>query len=484
MYKLNLIKLLKIFSHNDLREFDKFLLSPLYNNQNTLVRFFRELRKYHPDFSNKKLNSKMLFKSVNPEKVFNSVLFRKYVSSLTKLAEQYLSISKLSEDSYRMKLILLQLYDQAGLESLFMKKEKSLTESENKKSLVNAPYIENRIWHSEIRYNYYSKIKQYERSLEAITENLVYSYLRFIFSYSNNLRKFYVLKYNYDPAEINKYFKQHFELVGESFFENAENLFSGKELLLFRLFNYDRKISVNDNDENSFKKLRETVFLCTEILTNNMLYYYIARLNIFCLIMTSRNIEGYKQILFENHKYMFNKDLFFSDNRRTLTYGEYISILLSALKVGQFDWAYDFILNCKNNPDQTDSADLSRYGYLNFLFYKGEFKECLNNCSLASLKNITLKIGVSKITLKVMYELGYFDSARSFLSNYKHYLNNSSNLSINIGSREIQFTNYYQILLNNTKSSKKTYLKNIIMDLKSETNIADKDWLMSKFQNV
>ena len=48
--KLNLIKLLREFTPREMNNFGKFVRSPFFNNQSTLIRLFDELKKYYPDF--------------------------------------------------------------------------------------------------------------------------------------------------------------------------------------------------------------------------------------------------------------------------------------------------------------------------------------------------------------------------------------------------------------------------------------------------
>ena len=46
LHTSNLIKVLSTFSKKELNEFEKFVSSPFFNNQSTLVRLFNEIKNY------------------------------------------------------------------------------------------------------------------------------------------------------------------------------------------------------------------------------------------------------------------------------------------------------------------------------------------------------------------------------------------------------------------------------------------------------
>ena len=88
------VKILKKFSPDEIKEFEKLLNSPLHNNHLTLVKLFGELKKYYPKFSDRKITKEFLFGIVNKGKSYDDKLFRKYLSRLNKLAEEYLTLCR------------------------------------------------------------------------------------------------------------------------------------------------------------------------------------------------------------------------------------------------------------------------------------------------------------------------------------------------------------------------------------------------------
>ena len=80
MKNSKLISLLKSFSENELKEFRKFIDSSFFNKEGKYVlRFYNEVRKHYPDFTNASLERKNLFEKLYPGKSYDDVINRKLI---------------------------------------------------------------------------------------------------------------------------------------------------------------------------------------------------------------------------------------------------------------------------------------------------------------------------------------------------------------------------------------------------------------------
>ena len=128
----NLFKLLKNFSKEELIEFEKYVSSPLYNSQGTLVRLLGELKLHYPEFSGEDFTKEILFSKVNPGKKYNDDIFRKYMSNLFKLAEGYLIYLENKTAWDRQTVNLLDQFDKRNLKGFY---DKHLDQAENNSEL-------------------------------------------------------------------------------------------------------------------------------------------------------------------------------------------------------------------------------------------------------------------------------------------------------------------------------------------------------------
>ena len=58
------LDIIKTFSEDEIKKFDLFLSSPYFNSKKSIVRLFKELRKFYPDFDSEDLTEEYLYSKV------------------------------------------------------------------------------------------------------------------------------------------------------------------------------------------------------------------------------------------------------------------------------------------------------------------------------------------------------------------------------------------------------------------------------------
>ena len=84
-----LLQLLKSFSEEEGKRFEKFLASPYFNNSNKLYRFFKLLSYHGPLYESDKLNKKILYSKLHGKQPYNDHTMRELMSDLLKLANEF-----------------------------------------------------------------------------------------------------------------------------------------------------------------------------------------------------------------------------------------------------------------------------------------------------------------------------------------------------------------------------------------------------------
>src|SRR5262245_37025925 len=90
MKKSKLIQILKSFSSDEMKEFEKFISSPFFGCKNFVLNFFRELKKYYPYFKEEDIQKEEIFARLYKNKKYNDGLIRRMTSDLITLAEEYI----------------------------------------------------------------------------------------------------------------------------------------------------------------------------------------------------------------------------------------------------------------------------------------------------------------------------------------------------------------------------------------------------------
>ena len=100
MIKSKAIELLKAFNKAELKDFEKFLNSPFHNVYETVIKLFKIVKKFYPDFESEKLNYRFLFNSLYKNKKYSEALLRNVMSDLLKAGEDFLAHRALKHSAF------------------------------------------------------------------------------------------------------------------------------------------------------------------------------------------------------------------------------------------------------------------------------------------------------------------------------------------------------------------------------------------------
>jgi len=393
---------------------------------------------------------------------------------------------KFSNNKMKSDLTLLEYYENTGLSNLYLKKDKEISDMSFKKEKISLDYPVNKITHLEINYNFLTRNHGIEdqfriKSLDLILKNDLYVFINFLFYFANNLRKLYMYKYYFDISETSVIFNKLFSLIRIEDLEILEKQCSGNDKMFLKLIKFDIMMSTENFDDITLRNMRKTVFECSDILNNNLLYYYFARMNTFCSAKRTSKNEYYNRILFENYKHMLEMDLFFTEGIRKLNMSEYQGIIYFALKAKEFEWTENFIAKCKNQELVLDHENVELYSLALLSYYKEEYENCINYSSKVNLKNFFLRFGLSKITLKAMYELNYLEMADKYAKNYKRFIQSQPGIIEDFRLKELKFLEYFNLLIHKKKDPDKFIPKNFMSKLGSESETKSNEWIIEKF---
>ena len=84
------INLIKTFSPEEIKSFEKFIMSPYFNSVKNYVILFEEIKKFYPEFNDSKFTNDYIYKKLFKGKPFNKQVMWNITSGLEKLAVEFL----------------------------------------------------------------------------------------------------------------------------------------------------------------------------------------------------------------------------------------------------------------------------------------------------------------------------------------------------------------------------------------------------------
>lgn len=479
-----IIKILKKYSPKELIEFEKLLSSPFFNNHSTLIKLFRELKKFYPEFSDKILTKENLFEIINPGKNYDDRLFQKYLSRMNKLSEEYLSILEFRNDHNDKELKILFQLSKRDLKEVYSRKlneyEKDL--EKNSKLDENYYYFKHKL--ADIKY--YQKArenKQFSGSKELIDSyNYIINYLLVISSSSIN--QLFSDKYSYKYSELansSGIFYDRSEIL-----KNLHKIIKStpsndkKRLLFLELIQNDLNMNSGKNELKAFKNLRKIVFENTEVLSDMFLLYYLKRLNVYCTIEIAKGNYGLSKDLLENYKLMLEKKLFSLDGVPDLRLVDYRIILFTALKENEIVWAEKFINESVTLIKEESRENIINFGYAVLLFSKNNYSGSLDYISMIKYEMLPITIDIYVLRAKIFYELGFYDTAQSIADSLRHFISNNKVISDILKNSLKNFFRFFTTLLRLKKNYSKAKNERLLFELQNSTGTWNKIWLTEK----
>lgn len=138
MHKFAVVQILKSFSKQEMKEFDKVVCSPFFGGSAYIYKFWRELKKYYPDFKEEKIERKKLYAALYPTKKYDDAVIRKIASLLHNMAERYIGIKRAnSENAWFIELFAAISLRERRLNRLFEHKAASLEKRFDKISIYD-----------------------------------------------------------------------------------------------------------------------------------------------------------------------------------------------------------------------------------------------------------------------------------------------------------------------------------------------------------
>jgi len=482
LHTSNLIKVLSTFSKKELNEFEKFVSSPFFNNQSTLVRLFNEIKNYYPEFNSIDFTKENLFSIINPGKKYNDTLFRKYFSNLAKLSEDFLVCIDIKSNDDRRQTSLLDQYDKRILYPMFEKLSQQINERLDHEGITNESfYYKN--FREELKASFNIRTNNLQRLNNDLKNAHKYILLHLLLSSTVYSNMMLVNKKSFKDADLENTFEGFFETFDLIKYLESRNDLSRSESLFVDLCKYDILLMKDPCVKENLTSMNDVLLKMTSHLNKNLLYTFFSHLNIYYIINIENGKKEYLRDLFENYKLMISKDLYISEGRGYINFSEYRSILLYALKLKEYDWAEEYINKHKtyHNPETQKNISNFSFAYLNF--EKNNYDEALNFLSKVKRDNIIIKLDTEVIYMILYFEKGYFDSALSLAETTFQSLSTNKVLSKDVLINQLKFIKYFKAVIKiDSVRNDRTSIEILYNTISSEPQFRRKDWLLSKLE--
>lgn len=488
MQNTKLVTLLRTFDKKELKEFEKFVSSPFHSGSRDLMPLLNEIKKYYPKFDNPKFTGEEIFKKAFKGKKYDEGYFRKMLSFLYKMGEDFLVELELREKHTERDLLLLKQFRKREMESAFIGLSESIDKGLQLKDLSLEDYFSNRLRYTMERFEFYYEFKtDYEKALslasghlESATGQFIYFFIKGLIA-RNISERAYSAKFNSSllgPLEKSFNVKEFFDLAGDNEIIN---------LLLIDYF-IERAIA-QPGRTDLLDKAVEFLLANIDRISQGSKYAYFRDIlgavtaHIFAS-GTGEKRQKLRSKYFDLIKLRIEHNALLPAHKKYLSMVEYIGILKNALSSREFDWVEKFITSNNVLIETPHRKNIREYSYAMLLSVKGEYEKSLEHLAVIKPTTDYIKYDVRELSMVLYYELRLGEEARYIINNSQRYYDTNKELGSAMKRNGLNFLKYYKLLINYLDDGDKETIEMNFPKLKAEKIITGKPWLMAKFREI
>jgi len=492
LYSLKITEILKTFSVQELKEFEKFVSSPFFSRGRNVVPVYKAVKKFYPDFNDKKYNKENIFRLAYKNKKFSSALYRRLISDLTLLAEEYLRYLWFNSAGVEREIALVYGYSRKNKFKLMAAPLKKLSRQLDTMR-VDQDYFEY-FYQLQCMYVHYYQCASdnYRLHLRNSIDKGEFLILNVLSRLAQILHDNFVLKhaYNCDYEEnILNAFKDNFSIEG---FIDSVSRKEGKYNKIINFYSSLIKLYIDTEKKgnNQTRDIENDFTMSFGYLKEiyNELNYSERNLagvilTTFCTLKINEGLDVFVKHIFDLYKFMFQENILLYSG--FIPYQVYLDYLSKAFFLNETEIAENFIneYTAKLNPEVKDLAYGQSMAML--MLNKKKYTE-----SLEILKKIKPFDFKNKCEIRILqavnyYELGYYDNLEHFIETTVKMLEKNENITIYKKRIYVPFFSYLRKLIKfRYKDTDKIEAELLINSINSEKYFSYKKWLLEKFREL
>lgn len=472
MKDYKLIKVLKKLSTSDLGKLRSFIDSPYFDFHKDNVLFFNELLHV---FKTDKIDYHLLWTS-SQQSDFSDERLRKKLHECLLITEKFLAHERFQNSQMDLSKSLLDATVEKGIDELVPKALKNFDDALNDEKALTFEYYAHRFHHYDSLINLTG---DFERKI-AMKKNRDSSeymlkadrILNEIFL-SEKLRLTHLL--NNDNSVSNKDDKL-------TFVDEVQNFAKRTARRGSKPYFYLQLIELSEKEEN--QKLIEIDKLHDYVSKKSTLFDFSEFRNIILTLineairLSNKGNKAADQLLFKLWQSGLKQNSFLvKDEMLTDTFR---NICFNACKVGEYDWAIEFIENNKNRLNIKYRSSAVAFNKARVFINQKDYEHVIETLRDVEFDDITYNLNTRLMLLVSYYELDEIDALDSLIKSFNVYLRRKSNISERRKSSFKNFNTTLQDIIRVKERRDKVKLKNIRKKLESKMIAPNKDWLLEK----
>lgn len=479
-----LIEILKVFTPDEWKTFEKFVSSPYFSTGRDISGLFNLLKKHSPGFTSGELEKETAYKILFPGESFNEKKLKNVSSDLTKLAEQFLAHEYMRSDETLFEESLAAAYKDKKSEKLFLKTLNSLDKKISQSRFDSDAGFVKEEKLERLKESYYLATNKFDKSVPIRIKYTEYAILTFLVSFLRKQRDTCIIEHSYNM----KFGSPLIDSVSESIdFDKMLSLLEKRKsqwLWLIEIYYYAVKSIQNTDEPALIDKFKKLFFENIDKFSHREKYFIFNDFIAWIHFRDSKTGAYSIEEEFEITKKMLENNAYSQSDKDYLHVVLYRNILVMAVSLKEYEWFGKFIEDFTPRLKPEFRENMKNLAMANLYFEKGNFDEALSSLSNIPYDVFVYKIDIKNLMLRVYYELELFDQAFSLIDAFKHFLSDSNEFSDYFKNQHSNFLLMYNKLLKAKSANNFKDAGFLSKEISKKENVASKGWLLEKAKEM
>jgi hypothetical protein len=466
MQKSVLSEIIRSLEKKEIRELNKWLLSPAHNQRQDVIKLFEFLVKNLPNGDEGAEKTKA-WKFVFPAEPYDDAYLRQVMYFLLKAIEEYLVFVDVANDKVQFQIALTRIYRGKKIEKAYKQSYRIATESLQNQPLRNGYFLLQRFLLEQEEYEHRMSITQNSTvNLQETADALEKWFLAERFRISNSML-----------AHRAVFQKAHYE---SGLLDDSLKFVAEKEILkepAVAVYYYAYLAITNPDEEQYYEQFEHLIHNFTTYFDQaEVRTLYIAALN-YCVPKINKGRLDFSRRAFELYrKGIENGYLLENGTLSRFTFGNAVA---AALKIGEYDWAEKFIEDFTHLLDDKQKESTVNFNLSRIYFERGDYSKAQKLLTRFEYDYFFLNIIAKTMLLKIYFETDEYDAFESLLESLRTYLQRKEALD---ATRKASYKNMISLMkkllqLNIFSRAQKESFRELVQ----QTNpLAERDWFMKQ----
>jgi len=470
MKNSKLVKLLSSLDENELRHFNRFIHSDVFNIHKNVIRLFNVIRK---KFRNKtfELDKMTAFDQLFPGENYNTKKIHDVMSYLLRTLERFLAFKEMYHQESTELIALSRSYRKRSFWKLFDSTVKRINSKQVSSPIQDMDFhYQNYQLEQEKYFALIGKRRTTETNLQTVTDLLDVSY------FANRLRQscYMIAHKNVYKAEYN------FGIIN-SILEEV------KDQKLYRIpaigIYYHGFLALTDTDNIAhFKNLKQELVNNSQLFSKEEMWdIYVLATNIGIRYLNQERFIEERQELMDETYVLYKTGV---EQGFLLTNGQisrftYKNAVTLGLGLEEYEWTRLFIETNKDKLDKAYQEETYHYNLAKLNYATKQYDAALKLLMTTTLSDdVYVNLDTKILLAKVYYELDDFDGLEALISSFQTFIRRKQVISY----QRLNYQNFINCLRKIVVVNKfdKQARKTLAAEIKALQPLPEKHWLLER----